>query len=42
MAYRKVLGEINQKIAEISDEVIEVVAGIPIVMKKKRNLQEAR
>ncbi|WP_313153390.1 bifunctional adenosylcobinamide kinase/adenosylcobinamide-phosphate guanylyltransferase [Lacrimispora sp.] len=42
MAYCKVLGEINQKIAEISDEVIEVVAGIPIVMKKKRNLQEAR
>lgn len=34
MSYRKVLGEINQKIAVISDEVIEVVAGIPIVMKK--------
>lgn len=40
MAYRKVLGEINQKIAEISDEVIEVVAGIPIVMKKRRDFKK--
>jgi adenosylcobinamide kinase/adenosylcobinamide-phosphate guanylyltransferase len=35
MAYRKVLGEINQKIAEISDVVTEVVAGIPIMIKKE-------
>lgn len=40
MAYRKVLGEINQKIAEISDEVIEVVAGIPIMMKKRRDFKK--
>lgn len=40
MTYRKVLGEINQKIAEISDEVIEVVAGIPIVMKKRRDFKK--
>ncbi|WP_313583060.1 bifunctional adenosylcobinamide kinase/adenosylcobinamide-phosphate guanylyltransferase [Lacrimispora sp.] len=40
MAYRKVLGEINQKIAEISDEVIEVAAGIPIMMKKRRDFKK--
>lgn len=40
MAYRKVLGEINQKIAEISDEVIEVAAGIPIMMKKRRDFEK--
>ncbi len=40
MAYRKVLGEINQKIAEISDEVIEVAAGIPIVMKKRKDFKK--
>jgi adenosylcobinamide kinase/adenosylcobinamide-phosphate guanylyltransferase len=34
MVYRKVLGGINQKIAEVSDVVIEVVAGIPVVVKK--------
>ncbi len=33
MIYRKVLGEVNRRIAEISSEVIEVVAGIPIVLK---------
>ena len=38
MAYRKVLGEINQRIAEMSDEVIEVAAGIPIMIKKRRDL----
>lgn len=33
LVYRKVLGEVNRRIAEISNEVIEVVAGIPIVLK---------
>lgn len=37
MAYRKVLGGINQKIAEVSDVVIEVVAGIPVVVKKNES-----
>ncbi|GLC77895.1 bifunctional adenosylcobinamide kinase/adenosylcobinamide-phosphate guanylyltransferase [Lacrimispora brassicae] len=34
MAYRKVLGEINRRIAEISHVVMEVVAGIPVIVKK--------
>ena len=33
LVYRKVLGEVNRRIAGISNEVIEVVAGIPIVLK---------
>lgn len=33
MAYRKVLGTINQRIAEISNTVIEVVAGIPVAVR---------
>lgn len=31
--YRGLLGEINQEIAVIADRVVEVVAGIPIVLK---------
>jgi adenosylcobinamide kinase/adenosylcobinamide-phosphate guanylyltransferase len=31
--YREVLGQINQRIAHIADEVIEVIAGIPISIK---------
>lgn len=31
--YRSLLGEINQEIAAIADRVVEVVAGIPIVLK---------
>ncbi|MBW4845764.1 MULTISPECIES: bifunctional adenosylcobinamide kinase/adenosylcobinamide-phosphate guanylyltransferase [unclassified Lacrimispora] len=38
MTYRKVLGEINRRIAEISHTVIEVVAGIPVVVKKGTEL----
>lgn len=37
MAYREVLGEINRRIAEISHTVIEVVAGIPVVVKRDEN-----
>lgn len=32
-AYQEVLGEINQKLAGIADRVVEVIAGIPVVIK---------
>ena len=35
MAYIRAMGRINQKLAEMADEVVEVVVGIPIVMKAK-------
>ena len=34
MEYIRALGSINEKLADMADEVIEVVVGIPIVMKK--------
>lgn len=34
--YMDALGEINRRLAVMADEVIEVVAGIPVVMKKRR------
>ena len=34
MAYIRAMGMINQRMAELADEVIEVVVGIPVVMKK--------
>lgn len=33
MAYIRAMGRINQKLAEMADEVVEVVVGIPIVIK---------
>ncbi|WP_124066721.1 bifunctional adenosylcobinamide kinase/adenosylcobinamide-phosphate guanylyltransferase [Clostridium sp. E02] len=33
--YRMVLGQINQKIADMANLVVEVVAGIPIVLKNE-------
>lgn len=36
MAYIRVMGQINEKLAEMADEVIEVVVGIPMVVKKKK------
>lgn len=36
MAYIRAMGRINQKLAEMADEVIEVVAGIPVAVKKKQ------
>lgn len=36
-AYRKVLGEINQKTAGLADTVVEVVAGIPVIVKTGMN-----
>ena len=35
MAYIRAMGHINQKLAEMADEVVEVVVGIPIVIKAK-------
>lgn len=34
--YMDALGEINRRLAGMADEVIEVVAGIPVVIKKRR------
>lgn len=34
-AYIRAMGRINQKLAEMADEVVEVVVGIPIVIKNK-------
>lgn len=36
MAYIRAMGQINQKIAEVADEVVEVVVGIPLMVKTKR------
>ena len=35
MEYIRAMGRINQKLAEMADEVVEVVVGIPIVIKDK-------
>lgn len=35
--YMRILGEINQKVAVLADQVYEVVCGIPILMKKERD-----
>ena len=35
MEYIRAMGRINQKLAEMADEVVEVVVGIPIVIKNK-------
>ena len=35
MAYIRAMGRINQKLAEMADEVVEVVVGNPIVIKAK-------
>lgn len=34
MEYIRAMGSINQRLADMADEVIEVVVGIPVVMKK--------
>ena len=36
MAYIRAMGQINQKLAEVADEVVEVVVGIPLMVKTKR------
>lgn len=35
MAYIAALGEVNRRLAKTADEVVEVVAGIPIMLKEK-------
>lgn len=35
--YMRILGEINQEVAVLADQVYEVVCGIPILMKKERD-----
>lgn len=34
MEYIKALGSINKRLAALADEVVEVVAGIPVIIKK--------
>jgi adenosylcobinamide kinase/adenosylcobinamide-phosphate guanylyltransferase len=34
MEYIKAMGEINTKLAVVSDKVVEVVVGIPIIIKE--------
>lgn len=36
MAYIRAMGKINEMLAELADEVAEVVVGIPLVVKSKR------
>ena len=36
MLYLKNLAELNRRLAEICDEVYEVVCGIPVLLKGKR------
>jgi len=38
--FRDLVGTANQNLAHVSDRVIWVVAGIPVVIKGERNLQE--
>ena len=35
MAYIRAMGRINEKLAEMADEVVEVVVGIPLVVKSE-------
>lgn len=36
MAYIRVMGYVNRKLAEMADRVVEVVVGIPIVIKERK------
>ena len=40
--YQEYLGQINQKIAEIADQVVEVVYGIPVYHKKNASEEVGR
>lgn len=35
MAYIRAMGRVNEKLAEMADEVVEVVVGIPLVVKSE-------
>ena len=34
MAYIRAMGSINQKLAALADRMVEVIAGIPIMIKQ--------
>ena len=34
MAYLRALGKVNANLAQLADEVIEIVVGIPVMIKK--------
>ena len=36
MEYLKAMGEINQRLAAMADEVVEVVAGIPVIVSGQK------
>ena len=36
MAYIRAMGRINERLAAAADEVIEVIAGIPVVIKERQ------
>lgn len=38
MEYIRVMGKINQSLAQMADEVIEMVVGIPVFMKERQTL----
>ena len=40
MEYIRALGRINQQLAHLADEVIEVVVGIPLTVKKEKRVKE--
>lgn len=42
MAYIRAMARINEKLAEMADEVVEVVIGIPVVIKSKELFQEGK
>ncbi|MDE6212686.1 MAG: bifunctional adenosylcobinamide kinase/adenosylcobinamide-phosphate guanylyltransferase, partial [Lachnospiraceae bacterium] len=33
MEYIRAMGELNRRLADLADQVVEVVAGIPVVIK---------
>lgn len=37
MAYIRAMGRINERLADMADEVVEVVAGIPVVIKRRED-----
>lgn len=40
MAYLRAMGNINTKLAHMADEVIEVVVGIPVILKERKEAEE--
>ncbi len=40
MEYIRAMGQINEKLAELADEVVEVVVGIPVVIKAGKSTED--